>query len=429
MTEGKMMLRRVTITNLAPTGEGVSKTADGIGFVAGALPGEEVEAQVLEVRKKFWKGRTCAILSRSPLRRSGKHAEGCAGCDWSYFDLEAARRAKRDLFLETMDRIGELNARLFGDLSIFPSPLAYRLRNRFHVAGRDKTAAIGYFAPRTHRVESAEDCEALSDSMRAILPRLREAISSSGAAVAEVSTVENLDGSRRLARAALPAGSDRRDANAVLEAFSGLFDGVAVADAEGPVLAKSGERRLWIGVKDREFPLTAGTFFQANRHLLESLYAVVAGEAASTPPARALDLFGGVGFFAGALLDAGHEVVTVEADHAAVEQALAAKKRWRAESWTVRHADALAFLGQSHDSFDVTVADPPRAGLLLPLTRSLSRRGGLLLYVSCEPATLARDLAALLSGGLHIRSARLYDLFPLTHRVEAVVVLSASGAD
>src|SRR6266542_770061 len=309
MTEGKMMLRRVTITNLAPTGEGVSKTADGIGFVAGALPGEEVEAQVLEVRKKFWKGRTCAILSRSPLRRSGKHAEGCAGCDWSYFDLEAALRAKRDLFLETMDRIGELNARLFGDLSIFPSPLAYRLRNRFHVAGRDKTAAIGYFAPRTHRVESAEDCEALSDSMRAILPRLREAIAASGAAA--------------------------------------------------------------------------------------------------------------------------HEVVTVEANHAAVEQALAAKKRWRAESWTVRHADALAFLGQSPDSFDVTVADPPRAGLSQPLTRSLSRRGGggRLLYVSCEPATLARDLAALLSGGLHIRSARLYDLFPLTHRVEAVVALSASGAD
>jgi len=426
-----MMLRRVTITNLAPTGEGISKTPDGIGFVAGALPGEEVEAQVVEVRKKFWKGRTCAILSRSPLRRSGTHAEDCAGCDWSYFDLEAALRAKRDLFLETMDRIGDLPANLFGDLSILPSPLAYRLRNRFHVAGRDKTAAVGYFAPRTHRVESAEDCEALSDSMRAILPRLREAIVASGAAVAEVSTVENLDGSQRLARAALPAGSDRRDANAVLEAFSGLFDGVAVADAEGPVLAKSGERRLWIRVQDREFPLTAGTFFQTNRHLLRSLYAAIAREAASVSPARALDLFGGVGFFAGALLDAGHEVVTVEASHTAVEQALAAKKRWRAESWTIQHADALAFLGQSRDSFNVTVADPPRAGLAPSLTGSLSRRGGggRLLYVSCEPATLARDLAALLSGGLHIRSARLYDLFPLTHRVEAVVALSASGAD
>ena len=422
------MLRRVTIAKLAPTGEGVSKTADGVGFVAGALPGEEVEAEVLEVRRKFWKGRVCSIFLRSPLRRSGAHAERCAGCDWSYFDLEPALSAKRDLFLETMERIGELPASLFGDLPIEPSPLAYRLRNRFHVAGRGEATRLGYFLPQTHRVEPAEDCEALSDSMRSLLPRLREAIASGGAAVAEIATVEDLDGVHRLARAALASGSDRRDSNAVLAALSSLFDGVAVAGAEGQILARSGERRLWIRVGNREFPLTAGTFFQGNRHLLEPLYAAVVGEAQSASPGRALDLFGGVGFFAGALLDAGREVTTVEADHAAVEQALAAKKRWRAESWTVRHADALAFLGKARDSFAVTVADPPRAGFPAALTRSLSRRNfGLLLYVSCEPATLARDLAALVAGGLHIRSASLYDLFPLTHRVEAIVALSAGA--
>jgi 23S rRNA (uracil1939-C5)-methyltransferase len=435
------MFRHVTIVSLAPTGEGVSKTSDGIGFVAGALPGEEVEAQVLEVRKRFWKGRAEAIVSRSPLRRTGTHAESCAGCDWSYFDLEAALRAKRDLFLETMERIGELPADLFSGhdpgggprgsprpLSIEPSPLAYRLRARFHVAGRGEAASLGYFAPRTHRVESAENCEALSESLRAVLPGMREAIAASGAAVTEVTTVENLEASRRLARATLPSGSDRRDANAVLESLSDLFDGVAVVAAEGPVLARSGERRLWIRVGNREFPLTAGTFFQGNRHLLEPVYAAVAATAQFAPPGPALDLFGGVGYFAGALLDAGREVTTVEADHAAVEQALAAKKRWRAESWTVRHADAPSFLGQARDSFAVMVADPPRAGFPAALTRSLSRRNrGLLLYVSCEPATLARDLAALVAGGLHIRSASLYDLFPLTHRVEAIVALSAGA--
>ncbi len=354
---------------------------------------------------------------------------GARGCDWSHFDVGAALRAKRELFLETMERIGELPAHLFGELPIEPSPLAYRLRARFHVAGRGGAAALGYFLPRTHSVEPAGNCEALSDSLRALLPRAREAIAASATAAAEVATAEDLGASRRLARACLPPGADRRDANALLESLSGLFDGVAVAAAQGPILARSGERRLWVPVGDREFPLTAGTFFQGNRHLLGSLSAAVAREAASAPPGRALDLYGGVGFFAGALLDAGREVVTVEADHAAVEQALAAKRRWRADAWTVRHADALAFLGVSRDSFAVTVVDPPRSGLPAPLTRSLSgREGGLLLYVSCEPATLARDLAALLSGGLQIRSASLYDLFPLTHRVEAVVALSA-GAD
>ncbi len=423
------MLRRVTIANLAPTGEGVSRTSDGIGFVAGALPGEEVDAEVLEVRRKFWKGRAATIRTRSPLRREGRHADGCGGCDWSYYDVEAARRSKRELFLETMERIGGLPGALFGELPIEESPLAYRLRSRLHVAGSGESARLGYFAPGSHDVEGAEDCEALSDSMRTLLPRLAEAIAGSGESVAEVATAEGLDASRRLARVILPAGADRRAANAVLDALFDLFDGVAVTDPGGAVLARGGERRLWVAVGGREFPVTAGTFFQSNRHLLDSLYAGVAREAAGVPPCRALDLFGGVGLFAGALLDAGHAVVSVEANHAAVEQAQAASRRWRSDAWTIRHGEALAFIGRSRDRFDVTVADPPRSGLGLPLARALARRpGALIVYVSCEPATLARDLEFFLAEGLHIRTARLYDLYPLTHRVEAIVALAPSSA-
>jgi tRNA/tmRNA/rRNA uracil-C5-methylase (TrmA/RlmC/RlmD family) len=421
------MLRRVTIANLAPTGEGVARTSDGIGFVAGALPGEEVDAEVLEVRRKFWKGRAAAIRTRSALRRTGPHAQGCAGCDWSYYDVAAARSSKRELFLETMERIGGLPGSFFGELPIEESALGYRLRSRFHAAGRGESARIGYFAPGTHDVEAAENCEALSEPLRALLPCLAEAIAESGASVAEVATVESLDASRRLARATLPAGADRRAANRVLDALFDLFDGVAVADVEGPVLARGGERRLWIPVGGHEFPLTAGTFFQTNRHLLASLYGGVAREASSVAPGRALDLFGGVGLFAGALLDAGHAVVTVEANHAAVEQAAAASRRWRAGSWTIHHGEALAFLGRNREGFDITVADPPRSGLGAALTRALARRGGLLVYVSCEPATLARDLAVFVAEGLHIRTARLYDLYPLTHRVEAIVALAPSS--
>jgi 23S rRNA (uracil1939-C5)-methyltransferase len=420
-------VRRVTIGNLAPTGEGVSKTADGVGFVAGALPGEDVDAEVLEVRKKFWKGRAVLVRNPSALRRAGTHAEGCAGCDWAHYDPAAARESKRALFLETMERIGGVPGGLFGDLFIEESALAYRLRNRFHAGGRAQSARIGYFAPGTHDVAPAENCEALSRPMRALLAELSSAIGGSGAPVLEVATVESLDASRRLARATLPEGADRRDANALLDGLSDLFDGVAVTDSRGDVLARGGERRLWIPVGGREHPVTAATFFQSNRHLLESLLAGVAREAAAVSPDRALDLFGGSGFFAGALLDAGHAVVTVEADHAAVEQAAAAKKRWRATRWEVHHGDALAFLDRTRERFGVAVADPPRAGLGAPLARTLARRAGrLLVYVSCEPATLARDLAVLLAEGLHIRSARLYDLYPLTHRVEAIVALSPS---
>ena len=291
------------------------------------------------------------------------------------------------------------------------------------VAGK---IAIPFAAPYC---ASKHALEALSDSLRDLLPRLAQAISSSGAVLAEIATVEDLPGRRRLARATLPSGADRRDANAALEALAGLFEGVAVASADGPVLARDGERRLWVPVGGRDFPLTAWTFFQSNRHLVETLSSDVGREASRVSSGRALDLFSGVGLFAGSLLEAGHSVVSVEASHVAVEQALAARRRWQAGGWKIEHADTLEFLRRNSDRFDVIVADPPRAGLGYPVARELAeRRPHLLLYVSCETATLARDLAALTAGGLLIRGAKLYDLYPLTHRVEAVVALSASGA-
>ena len=97
--------REVRIEKLAPTGEGIVRSADGVGFVDGALPGELVATTLYEVRKRFWRGSLRAVLEPSPDRVGGPHA-GCAGCDWAHFAPDAALRAKSELFLETMRRIG-----------------------------------------------------------------------------------------------------------------------------------------------------------------------------------------------------------------------------------------------------------------------------------------------------------------------------------
>ena len=418
------MIRRVRIEALAPTGEGVARTTDGVGFVAGALPGEEVDAEVGEFRKRFWKGRVADVRIASPDRRSGGHSDGCAGCDWAHLDLARGRDFKRALFLETMERIGRLPREAFGELPVVASPPAYRLRNRFHVSGRGASAEVGFFAPRSHRVEPAAGCEALGEGLRSLLPHLAAALAESGAAVSEIATAEALDGAQRLAVATLAAGADRRDGQALLAALAPLFDGLVISDAAGVALGKGGLTRLWLPVGGREFPVTAGTFFQGNRHLLGALYSDVAREAASVPPGRALDAFGGVGLFAGALLDARHEVETVEGDKNAVDLALAAKERWGGPSWTIVRSAVLPFVADAGESFSLAVVDPPRAGLGLKLAAALPPRvGRRLVYVSCDPATLARDLASLTAAGLAITRARLYDLYPYTHRVEAVVTL------
>ena len=420
------MLRRVTVEKLAPTGEGIVRGEEGVGFVEGALPGEQVEASVHEVRRRFWKGKTVSLLLPSAERHAGPHAD-CAACDWAHFDPEAARREKRRLFAETMERIGRLPAELFGDLPILPSPAGYRLRARFHAAGRGGQTVVGYYAPRTHRVEPAQMCEALPEAMRVLLPRLRDAVARSGAAVSSVALVGTLDGTPRIARILVADATleDRRCGQALSNAVADLLEGVAVQGERGELSVCLGERRLWLCVGGRELPVTARTFFQSNRFLVEELYRDVGREAAVVPPGRALDAFGGVGLFAGALLDTGHRVVSVEADGHAVEQALEAGKRWQMKEWRVVHSGVLPFLESEPDPVDLAVVDPPRAGLGLELaTRLADHVRSRIIYVSCEPATLARDLAVILARGYRIAATRLYDLFAFTHRVESVVALS-----
>ncbi|HEV8232835.1 MAG TPA: hypothetical protein VGQ75_10855 [Thermoanaerobaculia bacterium] len=386
-------------------------------------------AEVQEIRRSFWRGRTVEVLASSRDRVLSPE-ENCPGCDWGYFELSAAREAKRALFLETMQRIGKIPAGAFGDLPIAPSPLAYRIRNRFHLSGRGTELVLGQFAARTHRVETVAGCRALSEPTSAMLPAVAEALAATGAAVSELATLEDRAGGKRLARAALSDGPKRQlrsDAEAVLGALAPLFAGVKVVDFEGRFLREAGEPRLEIHAGGRPFLVSVDTFFQGNRHLAERLLADVE-EASGLPAADALDAFGGVGFFTAALLAAGHGVVSVEGSPSAARDAAMTRLAWPdADRWKILPSSVAGFLSASPARFELVVADPPRAGLAgiaRPLAARARKR---FVYVSCDPATLARDLPEVLAEGFEITGARLYDLFPLTHRVEAVVAL-ARGA-
>lgn len=397
-----------------------------MGFVAGGLPGEEVDAGIEEVRKSFWRGRTMEVLEASADRTLAP-SEACPGCDWDHYAPEAALAAKRALFLETMQRIGKLPAEAFGDLPIAGSPLGYRIRSRFHAAGRGAELVLGQFAPRSHRIEPIARCRALTPAAAARLPRLREALSESGASVIELATIENPAGDRGLARAVLAETGKRRgraEAQAVIAALAPSFAGVRVVDRSGRTLGEAGEPRLEIDVAARTFLVSSDTFFQGNRHLAGTLSADVA-RASGGPPGAALDAFGGVGFFAGALLDAGHSVTTVEGSPSAARDAAKTRPGWEdANRWRVVPSSVEDFLSSSTHRFDVVVADPPRAGLAGLAAPLAQRARRTFVAISCEPATLARDLPNVMALGFEIADARLYDLFPLTHRVEAVVTLA-----
>jgi len=414
--------REVRIEKLAPTGEGIVRGPDGVGFVDGALPGELVATTLYEVRKRFWRGSVRAVLEPSPDRVGGSHA-GCAGCDWSHFAEAAARDAKRGLFLETMRRIGRLGPELFGASPIAASRPGYRMRLRLHADG----GRVGYYAPGTHRLAGAGDCDAIAPGTRALLPAIEDAIRGSGAAVEEVAILESRSGDRRLIR--VTASGEARPAARLAEALAGHFGGVRVLAAAGSVLVERGDPALGLEVEGRPFSVSVDTFFQGNRFLVGTLFDDVGSEARSVSPGDALDAFGGAGLFAGALLAAGHRVVSVESDAGAIRDAGRTRDLWKdGECWEIAAASVSDFLEEDDRSFDLVVADPPRAGLGSALASALARRTKTrFVYVSCDPATLARDLPAILAEGFAIRSTRLFDLFAFTHRVEALVALERAA--
>ncbi|HEX4440048.1 MAG TPA: hypothetical protein VH854_08240 [Thermoanaerobaculia bacterium] len=414
----------IRIESLAPTGEGVARTLDGVGFVERALPGELVETNVYQVKSSFWRGTVRAVLEPSPSRIAGDHA-ACAGCDWAHFDPGAAREAKRELFRDTLRRIGRIEPDTVPLGDVVPSLPGYRLRSRFHASGGE----LGYFEPHSHRVAPADRCEALSTQTRALLPRLRDAIAASDVDVAEVAVLEAPDPARRLLHVVAAPSTTRGDAEALAASLEPLAQGLRIRQGSGGAIAERGLRRLGIDVGGRRLQASAGTFFQGNRHLLGPLHRAVAEAVAGAPPGDALDAFGGVGLFAGALLDAGRRTTSVEGDAEAVACARAAKREWTDGAlWTIREESMSEFVETDARRFACVVADPPRAGLGAGLARELADCcAGRLVYVSCDPATLARDLAEILPRGFAIQSAALFDLFAFTHRIEAVVTLDRAA--
>ncbi|HKB69716.1 MAG TPA: TRAM domain-containing protein [Thermoanaerobaculia bacterium] len=381
---------RLTVERLAPTGEGVAHESGKVVFVDGALPGETIEAEIFEEKARHARASTAGVLEASPDRRpADAHAASCGGTDWAHVEVEAARRFKRELFLETMARLGGIAAHEFGELPISSSPLEYRLRNQFHASAGE----AGFFARRSHRVVPIDGCEIVSRETRGKIRRLAAEAEGTGGTIETLETVET--------------GARHR----------------LVWRAEGLRLLAS-DAALDVDVGGRPFCVSAGSFFQVNRHRIAPFFEQIRELAAEVAPRAALDAYAGAGFLTHALVEAGARVTAVESDPSSAADAAFNRARFGAERRIdLRTESVEAFLRGPAEPADVVVADPPRGGLRAAAAAlsELARRR--LIYVSCEPASLARDLKPLLAGGLTIERAWLEDFFPLTHRVEAVVSL------
>lgn len=390
-------VERGLVERLAHTGEGVVRLNGKTVFVEGALPGEEVDYEIFEERSRFCRARVQEVRRASPDRRpTDEHSRRCGGADWAHLDPAAARAAKREIFRETLERVGRVPRETLGELPMDESPLEYRLRNQLHLQRSDGRLCWGFFEKRSRRVVPLDGCEIVSAPTRKAFvelgPRLGRELREGETRKVEVLETVETDGSHRLAH------------------------------EEGA--------RLEIRLPRAAFLVSVGSFFQVNRFRVSALYDLVLRRAAELGGETALDACAGVGLLSHALLSAGYRVTAVEAEPRACRDAEENRRRWGATArLSLVQAKLEDFAAFAPGAFDLVVADPPREGLGDSASRlaALARRA--LIYVSCEPATLARDLRTLSDVGFRIELASLEDFFPLTHRMEACVVLSRRRAE
>jgi len=397
----------VRFSSLAYGGWALGRLPDGrVLFAPGLLPGERALIRVTESRSGYARGRTVELLESSPRRQAPRcrHFGECGGCHYQHLGYEDQVEFKREILREQLTRLAGLGNASLLDSVPSPSPWHYRNHLQFHRAADGRP---GFRALRSSRVVPVTECHLPEPPLAELWPRL-PAGPGGGRLVLRRGTggppsvweePEDLPAARR----ARPAANDGPAASEVVE-----FD-------------------LPCG----RFRVSPGSFFQVNTPLAALLAEEARRQLADALPgegrkATVLDLYCGVGLFSRALAPQVARVVGVELSPTACadfRHNLGGLDNVRLAPGAVEEV-----LPRLELRPDAAVADPPRAGLGAPAVRALAALGpGLLVYVSCDPATLARDARELARAGYSLRSLRLFDLFPQTYHLETLSVWSRAG--
>ncbi|MBG0824452.1 class I SAM-dependent RNA methyltransferase [Planomonospora sp. ID91781] len=406
----------LTVGPVAHGGWCVARHEGRVVFVRHALPGERVLAEVTEETARFLRADAVEVLDASPDRvvppcpfaGPGR----CGGCDWQHASLEAQRRLKTDVVAEQLRRLAgiEWKGRV-EEVPGAPDGLGWRTRVQFAV---DRDGALGLRRHRSHDIQHVDACLIAHPEVENVGA---EVMNWRGASSVEVIASSTGD------QAVVVAPKPRRTV-----AVPDLDESVAVFVDEGKGRSRSvhGPGHLTEKVGDREFRITGSGFWQVHPSAAATLNAVVMEFADPKPGEWALDLYCGVGLFAAGLAEAvgpDGAVFGVESETVAVRDAernlrdlpQARFARGYVESALDRHRIEKA---------DLVVVDPPRAGLGREVVdRVAGLEASRIVYVSCDPATLARDLAWFAERGYRLAELRAFDAFPMTHHVESVALL------
>ena len=379
-------------------GDAIGRAGGKAIFVRGGIAGETVRAQIVEDRGRFARAEAAEIAAPSPHRVSprcrhfGFGPASCGGCHWQHVDYPAQLQFKTVVVREQLKRLGRIDSAPVRDTIPSPDVWAYRSHAEFSVTPDGR---LGFMAARSNRVIPIDECHIIQTP---ILEWLR------AQGQVEPGTT------RVVVRSERPTASVK-----VWQADRSLSN-LHVREAGSPI--------SHFQVKGAVFQVSAHSFFQVNTSLIETLVDQVVSRVAPRGGETVLDAYCGVGLFARFLAPVVECVVGIESSPGAMVDARANLAPFK--NVDLREGSVEAVLPGIGGHIDAAIVDPPRAGCGPAVIAALiAKHVERLVYVSCDPSTLARDARQLLDGGYRLVEVQPLDMFPHTYHIECVAQFEA----
>ena len=443
----KNQIYEAVIADYTAEGQGVAKIEGCAVFVPNAIRGEKCRIRIEKVGKTWAAGKIVEILKKSPHRvnRECPVAKLCGGCDFWHMDYEEETRLKAERVRSCLNRIG---GEALSEIPILSAPTCYSYRNKaqYPVSSHKNTVFAGFFRAGTHSVVENDRCLILpneADRVKNIVidyvnhnhisaydeethtGLLRHIYVRRGAVSGQILVCLVINGMN------LPKTSQLIDALKQIPGFTTLV--LNVNAKQGNTILGPENRTLYGPgyIEDTlcglNFRLSPHSFYQINHHQAQRLYEAAIQQAQITKNDTVLDLYCGVGTITLCMAKAAGKVIGVEVVPQAVEDARDNAQRngiENAEFFCGDAGEAALALEKQGIQADVVVVDPPRKGLNADAIEALARfNPRRIVYVSCDPATLARDVALLKERGFRLQNALAADLFPRCSHVESVCTL------
>ena len=400
----------VILTTLTYGGDAMGRLEDGRAvFVPFGLPGERVRIRLTEEKRGFARGKLLELFEASPHRiiPRCKHFGVCGGCHYQNLPYEEQVKAKREILRDQLIRIGRIENPPVHETIASPSPWNYRNHVQFHLT---KEGKLGYVKAQSPTVFAISECHLPESSINPLWPQLE------------------FEPDMNIERVSLRSGKED-DFMLVLESGSPetpeleIEAEVSVVHAfEENSVVVAGNDHLIIRVLDRDFRVSATSFFQVNTAMAEKMVEHLLTYLPISSSTTLLDVYCGVGLFSAFFAPRCKSVIGIEASSSACEDfAVNLDEFNNVELYEGLAEEILPALVGRIANPPYILVDPPRAGLDKRVMDGLLKLNPqVIAYVSCDPSTLARDAKRLIEGGYQLKQVTPFDLFPQTYHIESI---------